>query len=485
MSLLRFVTDSETWRTIGRISKIASRQKNWRTEIRTVKATFTPHNFYQIDSFANFLLNCLKEAGVSNEKIEKFQIVFSELVDNAFRHGCKGARRCVVRIRCTFSRWFIRLEVSDSGKGFNLEKALERSKRDEVLHGLNVVKSICYEIRTNRKGNVVTAFIAGQDHLGIIPVVENYRGVEILRVVIEDSAWHVASIDWKPLVHAVENAKQALVLVDFSRSFIGTTARLRELSTMVDRESSADDHQGIPPRKRSYSVNLPPKFYAVLVRPVVLESFASHLETSSFKFFKYDEEDKAKDWLLEQATKVVCTPPSQLVGSPSLPVFGNISNEVFCSTCRQLVNLGDYCSNCGSPLNQPASAAVLSETYPLSTTSQQVGLVPVSGYLMVWGTEISLPIPNKEEVLVGRADPLNGIFPDIDLTPYGGDEGGVSRRHARLFIKGKQMFIEDLGSTNYTFLNQQRLVPGQPYLLTEGDLIQMGLIRLIYIAGTA
>lgn len=480
LSLLRFVTDSETWRTIGRISKIASRQRNWRSEIRTVKATFTVHNFYQIDSFANFLLSRLKEAGVSNEKIEKFQIVFNELVDNAFRHGCKGAKRCVVRIRCTFSRWFIRLEVSDSGKGFNLEQALEQSQRDGVIHGLNVVDSICYELRTNRKGNVVIAFIAGQDHLGIIPVVENYKGVEILRVVIQDSAWHVASLDWKPLVHAVENAKQVLVLVDFSKSFIGTTARLRELSTMVEGKSSVDDY-----RRRSYPGNLPPKFYAVLVRPVILESFASHLETSSFKFFKYDEEDKAKDWLLEQAGKVVCTYPPRPVVSPSLPVFGNISNEVICPTCGQLVNLGNYCSNCGSPLNQPASVAVLSEKPPLSTTSQQVGTVPVSGYLIVWGTEISLPIPDKGEVLVGRTDPLNGIFPDIDLTPYGGDEGGVSRRHARLFTNGKQVFIEDLGSTNYTFLNQQRLIPGQLYLLTEGDLIQMGLLRLIYVAGIA
>ncbi len=73
------------------------------------------------------------------------------------------------------------------------------------------------------------------------------------------------------------------------------------------------------------------------------------------------------------------------------------------------------------------------------------------------------------------------MFPEVDLTDHGGDEGGISRRHARIFVQGNQVFIEDLNSTNYTFVNQQKLVPGQPHTLNNGDEVRLGKVRLTYV----
>ena len=51
----------------------------------------------------------------------------------------------------------------------------------------------------------------------------------------------------------------------------------------------------------------------------------------------------------------------------------------------------------------------------------------------------------------------------------------VSRRHARITFRGNIHMIEDLGSTNGTFLNRgRRLLPGNPQVLTEGDEIIVG-----------
>ncbi len=98
---------------------------------------------------------------------------------------------------------------------------------------------------------------------------------------------------------------------------------------------------------------------------------------------------------------------------------------------------------------------------------------------MVQGTNASLPLPpGKTEIVIGREDPVSNVFPEIDLTAHGGDEGGVSRRHARIVIQGAQVFIEDLNSTNYTYVNQQRLVPGQPHPLNDGDEIRLGRVKL-------
>lgn len=99
--------------------------------------------------------------------------------------------------------------------------------------------------------------------------------------------------------------------------------------------------------------------------------------------------------------------------------------------------------------------------------------------MVVEGTNAVLAFPaGKSEIIVGREDPISNIFPDIDLTNHGGDEGGVSRQHARIFMQGSQIVIEDLNSTNYTFVNQQRLVPRQPHPLQNGDEVRFGRVKL-------
>jgi len=101
--------------------------------------------------------------------------------------------------------------------------------------------------------------------------------------------------------------------------------------------------------------------------------------------------------------------------------------------------------------------------------------------MVVQGTNAKLPFPpGKTEIIIGREDPVSGVFPDIDLTDHGGDEGGVSRQHARIFVQGSQVFIEDLNSTNYTHINQQKLMPGQPHPLNSGDEVRLGRVKLVF-----
>jgi pSer/pThr/pTyr-binding forkhead associated (FHA) protein len=87
-------------------------------------------------------------------------------------------------------------------------------------------------------------------------------------------------------------------------------------------------------------------------------------------------------------------------------------------------------------------------------------------------------LPSGGEAVLGRLDATRGVFPDVDLTPDGGLEGGVSRRHARVHQQKTQFFIEDLGSANGTFLNGQRLTPYLPHPLRDGDEVQLGRVRV-------
>jgi len=81
---------------------------------------------------------------------------------------------------------------------------------------------------------------------------------------------------------------------------------------------------------------------------------------------------------------------------------------------------------------------------------------------------------SEDESHIGRWDADGGIFPDVDLDSDDA-EAKVSRRHARITHRGEQYFIEDLGSTNGTFLNRgRRLLPGDRQSLRDGDEVIVG-----------
>jgi pSer/pThr/pTyr-binding forkhead associated (FHA) protein len=89
----------------------------------------------------------------------------------------------------------------------------------------------------------------------------------------------------------------------------------------------------------------------------------------------------------------------------------------------------------------------------------------------------------QDETVLGRRDPLEGIDPDVDLSVHGGFESGVSRRHALIYRSGKDWSLEDLGSTNGTVVNRQKVSPGDPVHLAEGDVIHLGHLKAVFHVG--
>ena len=71
------------------------------------------------------------------------------------------------------------------------------------------------------------------------------------------------------------------------------------------------------------------------------------------------------------------------------------------------------------------------------------------------------------EVRIGRA-------PGLELILLGEGSEVVSGTHARLTFRGEQWMLEDLGSTNGTFLGETRLVAGQAVAVVSGSTIGFG-----------
>ncbi|MEO1441835.1 MAG: FHA domain-containing protein, partial [Chloroflexota bacterium] len=98
--------------------------------------------------------------------------------------------------------------------------------------------------------------------------------------------------------------------------------------------------------------------------------------------------------------------------------------------------------------------------------------------LAIWedDTHLALVPVDYWDFTMGR-EPENTKV-EIDLEPYGGHQQGVSRKHARIRRVDNDWSIEDLGSTNGTFINGEKLEPDQQYAIEDGDHIRLGQFNL-------
>ncbi len=139
-----------------------------------------------------------------------------------------------------------------------------------------------------------------------------------------------------------------------------------------------------------------------------------------------------------------------------------------------------FCDECGERLTEQSGAAVADAQQPVATPAPVLSASPVAvaaaPKLVVQADNAAFDLAGKSEVLIGREDPISNIYPDIDLTPHGGEEGGVSRLHAKLFINSGQYLVEDQNSTNFTFINRQKLAPKTPTPIKDGDELRLGRV---------
>ncbi|MEJ7833454.1 MAG: FHA domain-containing protein [Nocardioides sp.] len=91
-------------------------------------------------------------------------------------------------------------------------------------------------------------------------------------------------------------------------------------------------------------------------------------------------------------------------------------------------------------------------------------------------------------ILIGRVSRSRNITPDIDLT----SDNGISRRHAQLTTDGKRWWVEDLGSSNGTYvggsvgaLPTHPVPPGQKKEIATDDRVYLGAWTRIVVRQAA
>ncbi len=165
---------------------------------------------------------------------------------------------------------------------------------------------------------------------------------------------------------------------------------------------------------------------------------------------------------------------------------------ILCPNCHHQEVAGSlFCSECGAQLvsTEHLATQVISRntseilipslesaTNTNSGTTTNTPDAMVSLYLVDSGQILHLA--GRSEFTLGRVAESQPILPDVDFSPYEAYSQGVSRLHASLKIINQRVVITDLGSSNGTRVNGQKIMPHIDYLLNHGDVVALGKLKL-------
>ncbi len=178
-----------------------------------------------------------------------------------------------------------------------------------------------------------------------------------------------------------------------------------------------------------------------------------------------------------------------------------------CPNCNATVQAdASFCGQCGLNLKTVATPAMMSESSEPQSNQPDVPVVPdplitpdplvfsepqtavppaapvgapamtqlqqFSARLLHLQTNVEIELPPGLPVIhIGK--PNDRIPPDIDVSGFPNSDV-VSRIHADIRIEGDAYYIEDVGSSNGTYINNSPLSMGNRHRLRSGDRVALG-----------
>jgi pSer/pThr/pTyr-binding forkhead associated (FHA) protein len=125
-----------------------------------------------------------------------------------------------------------------------------------------------------------------------------------------------------------------------------------------------------------------------------------------------------------------------------------------------------------APVPSPAASQPIEPIANSPSLTSRTQLQTHAARLLHVQTDRLLELPaNLSVIHLGK--PNDRIPPDIDVSGFPNSEI-VSRIHADIRVEGDIYYIEDVGSSNGTYINNTPLPPGNRHRLRSGDRIALG-----------
>jgi ribosomal protein L37E len=182
--------------------------------------------------------------------------------------------------------------------------------------------------------------------------------------------------------------------------------------------------------------------------------------------------------LFDEMSSLLSTGPVQIASDKTAEPA---PQDISCPRCGHAMRKGELiCPSCGFAMSESIETHRIEESEArLPSGPQRAGEAIVDSEKPI-SFEVNGEVLNfsiHETLIIGRHAGPDAV-PDVDLTPFGAEKCGVSRRHAQLKRRGNLIYIVDLNSTNRTFLNGYRLIPGGERLLRNGDELRLGQLKI-------
>jgi len=138
----------------------------------------------------------------------------------------------------------------------------------------------------------------------------------------------------------------------------------------------------------------------------------------------------------------------------------------------------NFCSSCGNAIgdqDEPTTITFQIDTSDPEDATLTLDLddIPSEGLLVVThGANAGSRFALSDELTTAGRHPESTIFLD-DIT--------VSRRHAEISRGDEGYEVRDAGSLNGTYVNRERI--DEPQRLLDRDELQVGMFRLVFVAG--
>jgi hypothetical protein len=169
-----------------------------------------------------------------------------------------------------------------------------------------------------------------------------------------------------------------------------------------------------------------------------------------------------------------------------------------CARCGHANSEGSrFCSNCGNPLVPGAEPglgerpAEVTSTLALSALNLTDTAEAAAGDLADPHAGATEGLSGGNALLVVQRGPNAGsrFLLDTEVTSAGRapdsdiflDDVTVSRRHAEFTRAAQGYLVRDVGSLNGTYVNRERI---EEVLLSDGDEVQIGKYRLVFLTGS-
>jgi len=172
-----------------------------------------------------------------------------------------------------------------------------------------------------------------------------------------------------------------------------------------------------------------------------------------------------------------------------------------CARCGHANSEGSrFCSNCGNALAPDAVSAQnaagerpaeVTSTLALSALNLTDTAEAAAGELADSRSAVTEGLTGGSALLVVQRGPNAGsrFLLDTEVTSAGRapdsdiflDDVTVSRRHAEFTRAAQGYLVRDVGSLNGTYVNRERI---EEVLLGDGDEVQIGKYRLVFLTGS-